>query len=174
MVPCHSRLFFALWPDDTGRASIEPFALRFHKEFGGRRTAPESQHITLAFLGQTPDARIAVLDEMSRSINTPSFKLCLTRAGGWPGGIFWLAPSLVPDELTMLGNALREGLEAGEFSFDRKPFVPHVTLLRKARGPTAEIAIDSVEWAFNDFALVKSVGGPGGVRYKVICRFPLQ
>ena len=169
-----SRLFFALWPDDDTRARAAALARRFQKDYGGREMARESLHITLVFLGQTLDSRIPGLEVIAGAIATPSFTLALTYAGGWPGGIFRLAPRQPPEELAVLVKTLRLALKSDGFFFDGKPFVPHMTLLRKARTQPAEIGITPVEFFVRDFVLVRTQPEENGVRHEVIGRFPLS
>ena len=168
------RHFFALWPDDGTRDRVIELSRRLHADYGGRLVARESLHMTLAFLGETLTSRIPTLEAMGRGITTASFNLALTHAGGWPGGIVWLAPGDLPKELAALTVALRVALQSAGFRFDAKRFVPHMTLLRKAHGKPAEMAIAPLEFAVRDFVLVRTLPVDSGVRYEVVSRFPLD
>jgi 2'-5' RNA ligase len=169
-----SKLFFALWPDDNSRAEIAGLTSQFQHDYGGRAVPRESLHITLAFLGETPNAALTDLNAIGSGIKTPSFRLTLTRAGSWPGGIFWLAPEESPSPLFGLVSALRDQLKAAHIFFDAKRFVPHMTLLRKARARGVETAIVPMALDFRDFVLVHSLRDEGRVRYEVVGRFPLE
>ena len=173
MLPDSSRLFFAIWPDDATRDRVAGLARGFHQDYGGKQMTRESLHLTLAFLGQTLDSRIAELQAIGCSIATPPFELILSRAGTWSGGIFWLAPDQSTPPLITLVTALHSGLASGGFAFDEKPFVPHVTLLRKVQNRPVDMTVAPIKFAIGDFALVRSLPAPQGVRYELIDRFAL-
>ncbi len=134
------RLFFALWPDEAVRAQLAHWARELHAVCGGRPTRPENLHVTLAFLGNVEDARVAEVERAASEV-TP----CST--------------SLVAE--------LRSALARSRIAFDSKGFVSHVTLLRDAREPREMPALDPIEWRLDGFALVRSVALPQGSRYEI-------
>ena len=69
---------------------------------------------------------------------------------------------------------LRANLEAAAIRFDPKPFVSHVTLVRKSEGLGGAPHWKPLVWEVRDFALVRSVPVDGGVRYEVMERFAAQ
>ena len=71
---------------------------------------------------------------------------------------------------------LQEGLRKVGFSFDDRPvFAPHVTLLRNARCNEVEMpSLTPLEWAADEFVLVKSVTTDAGATYEVIGRWGLS
>jgi 2'-5' RNA ligase len=94
--------------------------------------------------------------------------VALDRIGAFRGAnVTWLAPSAPPPWLGPLAEAVRRGLDEAGIAYDRKPFVPHLTLARGARAPAAEVEPLVVSgWRV---ALVAS-GGPAasGGRYRVL------
>lgn len=169
-----SRLFFALWPDESTRAKVAGLAERFHGDYGGKQVMPESLHMTLAFLGETLNSRLLELEAIGNRINIPAFTVTLDYAGAWRGGIFWLAPSESPPALMDLVSLLRNELKAEKFSFDDKCFTPHMTLLRGAENATRSITFTPISFIAEDFALVRTVPRKRGVRHEIIARFPLH
>ncbi|HVK56977.1 MAG TPA: RNA 2',3'-cyclic phosphodiesterase [Burkholderiales bacterium] len=167
-----SRLFFAVWPDEVACDKVAVLTERFHDEYGGRPVARDSLHVTLAFLGETPNSRLPDLISIGHSIVIPPFDLKLSRAGCWSGGIFWLAPSEPPPALMSLAATLTEKLQAAAISFDTKRFAPHMTLLRRAGFRGQEMAISPVEFSVSDFVLVHSAKSSAGARYEIVERFP--
>lgn len=168
-----SRLFFALWPNKATRETVIELRKEFHDQYGGRAVPAEALHITLAFLGETPNARFAELSAIGRSVMTPSFQLTLSRAGCWSGGIFWLAPIEPPLALIALVMSLHGALKAEKVLFDNKRFVPHMTLLRRAGSRGTEMMVAPIELSVQDFVLVQALRTEKGARYEVIERFPL-
>ena len=168
------RLFFALWPSAAVSAGLDEAGKRLHGVCDGRRTRMETIHLTLAFLGEVGAERIGDLLALAGDIRAPAFGLNLTRFGWWPHNrIVWAAPDETPVELMMLVDALRERLLGTGFCLDAKPFVPHVTLLRKADCRESPLPVGEVEWRVEDFVLVRSVPGESGSAYEVLGRWPL-
>jgi 2'-5' RNA ligase len=65
-------------------------------------------------------------------------------------------------------------LEQTGIPFDKRPYVPHVTLLRKAgRGPEKG-GLPGAEWTVKEFVLVRSVPDREGAAYEVIGRWSLE
>jgi 2'-5' RNA ligase len=156
--PPRLRLFFALWPDDATRAGLAERARALHHAAGGRATRPRSIHLTLAFLGNCDPARLDEVQRAASRVRVRSFELVLDAAGLWhQNRIAWVGARVVPPELAVLVADLRDALEHARVVFDPKPFVPHVTLVRKAR-PNARLpAIEPIGWPVSEFVLVRSV-----------------
>ena len=55
------RVFFALWPDDEIARQFDEAGRMAHQSLGGRRMRRETLHLTLAFIGDVPPARLADL-----------------------------------------------------------------------------------------------------------------
>src|SRR5690606_7323542 len=56
--PAGRRVFFALWPDARTAAVLSGWAQDAHAMCGGRIMRPDTLHLTLAFLGMVPHARV--------------------------------------------------------------------------------------------------------------------
>jgi 2'-5' RNA ligase len=172
--PATTRLFFALWPGAAASAALAEAGERLHEVCGGRRTRAETIHLTLAFLGEVEPERIDELLALAGEIRASAFGFNLTRFGWWPHNrIVWAAPAETPAELTLLVEALRERLLGARVRFDTKPFVPHVTLLRKADCRKSPLPPGEIVWRAEDFVLVRSVPGESGSAYEVVGRWPL-
>ena len=170
----HSRLFFALWPDEAARQRIVVLAEQFHRRYGGRRVATPSLHITLAFLGNTLDTRVPALQGLARELDAAAFDLTLGFAGAWNKGVFWLAPQETPAELTHLVVQLHHQLREAGIPFANQSFAPHLTLMRSAKYADGPMPIEPIELKVEDFVLVRTVFVAGGVRHDALARFPLQ
>lgn len=162
------RLFFALWPDDAVRAALAEWATTLHRACGGRPTRPGNLHMTLAFLGDTELARCTELKRVAGGVMPRRFELRVDQPGYWKHNrIAWAGASENPPELAGMVGALREALTEASFRFDAKPFVAHVTLLRKATPPAEMPLLPPIVWRGNGFALVRSVPGARGSDYVV-------
>lgn len=162
------RLFFALWPDDGVRAALARWALAIQHVAGGRATRTESIHLTLAFLGAVEPARLKELKAAAASVAVRPFELVLDAAGCWKHNrIAWAGATATPPVLGTLVSDLRTALAGAGFLFDPKPFVPHLTLVRKAQPGFALPALESVPWRVTGFVLVRSVMQAAGSRYAI-------
>ena len=167
------RLFFALWPPEDLQAKLAAWA---NKAAGkGRAMRRENIHLTLAFLGATEPALLAVISERARAVRFEHLQLRLDRVVYWKHNhIVWCGPDEDPPALTAMVADLRAKLDAAAIRFDPKPFVSHLTLVRKSLGLAGAPRWKPLVWDVRDFALVRSVPVDGGVRYEVMERFAAQ
>lgn len=165
------RLFFALWPDDATRDALASAAALLNLR-DGRPAQRADLHMTLAFLGEVPEARVAALCAMAGGLRVSSFELGISAAGWWRRSrLAWLAPATVPPALTALGMALQQG--AGIAAEGVASYRPHVTVARGVRRPPGLLASFSVPWAARDFVLVSSNSASTGPRYQTLAQWPL-
>lgn len=93
----------------------------------GNYTPPENFHLTLAFIGDysEPDSVLEVLE----SLCFDPFELHLRGIGSF--GELWWAGLEENQELSNLVRQLRQKLAQAGIPFDKKKFLPHITLVRK-------------------------------------------
>jgi len=162
------RLFFALWPDAAVRGALAAWATALQRVCGGRPTRSNNLHMTLAFLGDTALARVEELKRIAGDVTPRGFELLVDQPGYWKHNrIAWAGASGDPSALTEMVVDLRAALQAAKFRFDAKPFVSHVTLLRKAHAPAKMPALTPIVWRGSGFALIRSAPGPNGTEYTV-------
>lgn len=172
--PTTVRVFFALWPDAGVRSALDRLGKEMHGLCGGRRTRAESIHLTLAFLGEVETARVAELQTLAAQRQFNAFDLELSHTGWWRHNrIAWVAPETMPQALNDLVSELQSRLTSAGFVVDRRAYLPHVTLLRKADCRHALTTMQPLRWAVRDFVLVKSVAVENGTAYEVIGRWQL-
>lgn len=132
----------------------------------------DTLHLTMAFLGQTPDSQIPFLADIGLACarTAAPFDLALDHLGYWARKhLVWAGPRVVPEALSQLAEALAGRL--GDALDDRR-FNPHVTLVRRAGG-VAELPAPTLSWRVDALCLVRSVSAPSGVRYDTIGRWAL-
>ncbi|MFA5083178.1 MAG: RNA 2',3'-cyclic phosphodiesterase, partial [Hydrogenophilaceae bacterium] len=168
------------------KARLAEAGQHLHKFMPGRLTRPETIHLTLVFIGDLVRDRIPELIERLNRIEAPSFRVDFDRADCWHHNhIVYLAPSQPPEALFSLVMQLESALDELAIPFDRRPYKPHVTLIRKAECPKANPAggrvsdspewgdIRPIMWSAERFVLVESVSIPVGVRYDKLGSFGL-
>ena len=152
---------------------MHAWALEAQRSTGGRVLRTESIHLTLAFLGEVDEARIAELKGLS--VKSARHELPVEQARHWSRNqIVWVGPSEIPDALSALAGNLNETLLAKGFRIEKREFAAHVTLIRKARKRIPLPSLPAVSWPVNEFLLVRSQLSPDGSRYEIVTRFPLN
>jgi 2'-5' RNA ligase len=182
------RLFIAipLPPDLALRASeILPTALP-----GLRRVKPENLHITLAFLGWTPDERLGEVTAAATEGAAPvaPFTLAFDRPGRFPERgrprVVWLGMAEGAPSVRELGAGVYAGLRSRALRFDDRPLAPHLTLARVAEDASAaeaktvgaaleDLDVPSLAFEVGEIAVVQSVLSPKGPRYTALATVPL-
>ncbi len=182
------RLFIAiaLPPNLAARASeILPTSLP-----ALRRVKPENFHLTLAFLGQTPDERLGEVSETAReaAASVSRFALTFDRAGRFPDRgrprVVWLGVAEGAASVLELGEGVYAGLRRRGLHFEDRPQSPHLTLARVAEDASAaaartvgaaldDLTIGSLRFEVSEIAVVQSVLSPKGARYTALATVPL-
>lgn len=161
------RVFFAVWPDETAAAALHGIAADAGKTCGGRLMRRETLHLTLAFLGELGDRRVAEAKRIADGIRMEDFDLALDRLGYWKRNRILWAGGVSP-RLTLLAKDLGDGLRAAGFALEARPFVAHLTLRRDARCEEMPALDQAVAWPVREFVLAQSRDG----RYDIIGRWP--
>jgi RNA 2',3'-cyclic 3'-phosphodiesterase len=166
------RLFVAFpLPRDTA----ERLAAWRREEFGGvhdaRLVPVENLHVTLAFLGSTPRAEIgriaSVLRDVAGGASRPVLSPTRYRETRSVGMV------VLDDEggrATTLAGELGAGLERlGVYRRERRPWLPHVTVLRFRRAPRLDPSLpDLGRVSPSEVALYHSVLRPNGAQHEII------
>lgn len=167
------RLFFALRPDPALGERLAALAEQARRHCGGRATPRASLHLTLAFLGEVPESRLDALIRLTEAFPCPAGSWSADRYGSFPhGGIVWLGSSRPCPPLESLHRDLWQALTPQGFAPPRRPFLPHVTLLRHAapekRDPCvlARLPRPRLDWHYTGIELVQSVAEGGRHRYR--------
>ena len=105
-------------------------------ELGGRYVAPDSFHVTLAFLGEVEGARLPALAQICGEVflGHAPFRATLAGLGCFKDSsraVLWQGFDRGAKELGELAHDLRARLADEGFAFDRTGFLPHVTLMRR-------------------------------------------
>lgn len=180
--PATARVFFALWPSTELADHLGQIACDAAARFGGRATRPDSIHLTLAFLGNVPEACLPELLAAAASVSAEAFILGINRLDFWGHNhLLWAGCTVPPTQLAALVAALREALVAAGFKAGRAggEFSPHVSLVRRVpEGAVSSSAcpmpIGELRWSCSRFVLVRSQLTATGSNYRIIGEFPLS
>jgi 2'-5' RNA ligase len=154
-----------------------------------RPVAPESLHVTLAFLGHRPEEEIeAIAEVVRRSVAPAPWVELLDPVGRPPRGRarLYALPALSPGA-EALQAGLQQGLvEAGFYEPEKRPFWPHVTVARvrsEARGSRRPAVVSEAPGPIPlelaeprtsvRMTLYRSDLQPGGARYVPLAQVEL-
>lgn len=173
------RVFFALWPGADAATALLREAQAAKALYGGRPMRLDTLHLTLAFIGDWPCARLPRLHAAAACVTGPAVAVRLDYRAGWRhNGIVWAGMTHPDPALLVLAARLSGALRDAGVPLERRPFQPHVTLLRNSAGaaPAWHEArpMTVIEWVAQEFVLVASRRDDGGrARYDVLARWPL-
>jgi 2'-5' RNA ligase len=164
------RLFFALGCPLELAEAITTWRSSLHVH--GRPVAAANLHLTLAFLGQQPRARVAELQGLADGLRATAFELHLDRLGRHRNGLLYLAPSHTPEALLELVERLCSNLSSAAIQLDNRPFRAHLSLLRRC--PMQPIdANPCFDWSVTRFSLFASEQSTRGTHYRPLHTWPL-
>ncbi|UCV17436.1 RNA 2',3'-cyclic phosphodiesterase [Ferribacterium limneticum] len=150
--------------------------------FGGRATRRDTIHLTLAFLGNVPEARLPELSKAVTSLRAEPFAINVNQLGFWAHNhLLWAGCKAPSAHLDALSSQLRQALARAGFRVggEGRDFVPHVTLVRRVpevTEPSESHPLPSIEpfiWCNERFVLVCSTLSALGSSYRIIDEFPL-
>lgn len=176
------RAFLALPLPDVLRSSlmVQQFVLPLP-----RKADPDSFHLTLVFLGDTPEPVLEELDLALSALRLPGFSLTLKGLGLFGGAdphTAWAGVDPVPGLIRLQAKVEHLARQAG-CRVERRRFTPHVTLGRfsrlslEARLPLeraiAESRFDAPPAQIEGFSLYRSTLTKSGSRYDELAYYPL-
>ncbi len=125
------RLFIAIPMSPSLKETLLSAMERLKKQGVRGRYAPlQNLHLTLAFIGEVPDA--APIIAALRKVRFRPFRLTLS--GTVTFGNILCAGVSGSAALLSLAEEIRRQLDAAGISYDRKQFKPHITLIRNMAG----------------------------------------
>lgn len=165
------RCFVALLPGQESRPALDALQSRAARAYPRARVVhPADLHLTLAFIGELPEARAKVLAAALAQHPAPGgHPWRLDHLGAFaPARVLW-AGGPPHAALDALARDVRAWLDAERVNYDGKRFVPHFTLLRKLTPAAAEVATGAIEppiaWTLSAPVLMAARPSPGAPRY---------
>lgn len=194
--PGTSRLFVAVpVADDVRRAvgelmeAVAGAPIEERAPGQPRWVRADGLHLTLRFLGATPDERRPALATalLAAAQGVVSFRIVLSGGGAFPNPslprVLWLGISEGEAQLADLARRLDDQLAPLGWPRERRPFAAHLTLARTDGVPGAderarrlvELARDvELSWQADRLALYRSTLGRGPARYEVVAEAPFS
>ena len=162
------RLFVAIQLADDMKKTIAG-TLHTMKQKGvrGNYVPLQNLHLTVAFIGETDDPG-AVKDALA-GISFKPFKLALSELGTF-GDLLWVGMK-GNQGLSAAVKSVRDALDAAGIDYDRKKFVPHITIIRKASGSWKQVPAPKGEMMVKKISLMKTTFKDGKPVYSEVCSF---
>ena len=130
------RLFVAIQFDSEVKDRIQTVQERLRcLDNCANFTRRENLHLTLAFLGETPEARLRDIEGAMRAVETVPLELCFDRTGRFrqrDSELWWIGVRK-NRELERMQAELTARLRSAGFSLEERTFHPHLTLAREVR-----------------------------------------
>ena len=163
------RIFIALQFEETFRQALLDVQ-RALKNCGikGNYTKPENLHLTLVFIGEYGNPQ-NILDAL-HYIKFAPFELSLNGIRRFET-ILWAGLS-ASEQLSQNVKRIRRALAEQKIPFDRKKFMPHITLIRQyhlTKGTEfPDIVMPHPSMKVTDFSVMRSERGKNGMIYTEI------
>jgi RNA 2',3'-cyclic 3'-phosphodiesterase len=164
------RCFVAAWPDHETRGKLAKLALELAPHCDSSRALrPENLHLTLAFIGNLPETTTARVAGAIQRLRLAPFVWRLDNIVHFARPGVLAAAGKHDASLGLLAAAARGALDQLAVDYDRKPFLPHVTLLRKVAGYDGRYAFaPAIDWRIDNVALYQSTQGAAGATYQPV------
>ena len=130
----------------------------------GQYAPAENLHLTLAFIGETD--RLPEILEAVQSVRFKPFKLSLSELGNFGEIVFCGAKG--NQGLSELAKEVRAVLDAAGIGYDKKGFLPHITLIRKASGNYRTVQAPKGMMMVKSISVMKSEVKDGKRRYTAV------
>jgi len=152
------RLFTALWPGPAPRSTLAALRDAWSWPAGAKPVPDEKLHATLHFIGRFPRERLEALGCALDTVPIAPLRLDLAASEVWRGGIAVATLAESPALLELHGR-LGAALVGLGVPLEERPYRPHVTMARAARGARPPATLPALDWRPDGFALVASRGG---------------
>jgi 2'-5' RNA ligase len=174
------RLFVAAELPEPLRDALSETSAALRESVAGRYVAPDSLHVTLAFLGEVdvPSVGEAVAAVEEACACQVPFRVSLGGFGSFGRArkaLLWQGFAQGVDELGALAGDVRECLSLHGLAYDSAAFVPHVTLMRNADLSEGPLPMPVVERGVVDTVCLfrSDLSGPRP-RYEALARVTLM
>lgn len=137
------------------------------KGLKGNFTPAQNLHLTLCFIGETKDKDI-IIDAL-KTVKYKPFKLSTADLGNFSDLLY--VGTRGGQAINTLVADIKSALKDAGISFDDQKFVPHVTLVRKARGMSFKQIVPKSEMMVKKISLMKSENVKGKMVYTEVWSF---
>lgn len=147
------RLFIAIMLSDDMKKSVIGTMHELKKaDVRGSYVPAQNLHVTLAFIGETKDA--AAIKAAMQTISCKPFRMAFADMGVFDN-LLWVGIK-GNQGLNKLAKYVGTALDEAQIPYDRKKFVPHVTIIRNMGGPWKKVSPPKADMTVKKVSLMKS------------------
>ena len=180
------RLFFAASVPSELLGSVQGRVAGIKNAFPQARwIAPANQHLTLKFLGATPEESLEDVLRTGASVarGQPGAAVSLSKLGVFPSPrrarVLWLGVDDPAGVLAALAQGLSDALEPLGFPAEARGFTPHLTLARFKSpvklAPDCSVDLGGLApFEVSELGLWRSHLSPKGAHYELLATLPLN
>ncbi len=164
------RVFVAIRFSPAVRAVLLDAVDALRRQGQGTFTRPENLHLTLAFLGEVEDPA-PVREALAAVCTGGAFSLTVEGLGRFED--LWWAGVRDNERLEALALRVQNALRQAGFPIERRPWRPHITLVRRWRGPKPCLTVPDAPMRVERVSLMKSERVDGRLVYTELWDFRL-
>ena len=164
------RLFVAIRPSPAVRDVLLDAEAALRRQGRGTFTRPENLHLTLAFLGEAESAAPA---QAALEATCTGGAVSLTVGGLGHFDDIWWAGVRENARLEALALGVQDALRQAGYPVERRPWRPHITLVRRWRGPRPRLTVPDTSMRVERVSLMKSERVEGKLVYTELWAFRL-
>jgi 2'-5' RNA ligase len=169
------RYFFALVPSKEVADLVCKQAKLQFDEPGVKLVPKPNLHLTLSYLGNVPPDFLQEAMRIASPLKTKAFDLSINQTEVWTRKkIGVLETNKPPSEFLQLVENLNHNLISAGYRPPSRPFLPHITVVKKWPEKQVKRAMEPIYWSIDSFCLMKSTSKKGSVHYEVIAEWPLS
>ncbi|MCR5650203.1 MAG: RNA 2',3'-cyclic phosphodiesterase [Lachnospiraceae bacterium] len=159
------RLFVAIeLSDEMKKAAVSIMHELKQNGIKGNYSPVQNLHVTLCFIGEVPDSR--PVEEALSSVSYKPFKLGFTEMGNFGDTIH--IGTRGGQGISSLAAGIRKAFDDAGIEYDRKKFVPHITLVRKASKIPGNKKVQPVDMMVKRISVMRSDRVDGKMKYTEI------
>ena len=164
------RLFVAIRPSPAVRDALLAAQETLRPQGRGAFTRPENLHLTLAFLGEAESAAPAQA-ALEAACTGGAFSLTVGGLGHFDD--IWWAGVRENARLEALALGVQDALRQAGYPVERRPWRPHITLVRRWRGPEPRLTVPDTAMQAERVSLMRSDRVEGKLVYTEVSAFRL-
>ena len=168
------RYFFGLNLANSNKQDIANWRKQYLPN-DTKSVTSENFHITLLFLGNVDEETMSLCVKAVNHIYAEQFSISLNNIGFWakPKVLFLGSDRVANNLVTLVEKLTNIALELA-VNIQQRPYIPHLTLCRKAKHLPDVLVSPNFNIEFSSFCLYESISTDQGVKYKVIHSWPLR
>lgn len=159
---------------EEARAALSAARAFWEKSVQAKFCDADLYHLTLVFIGNVEPERVSALKKTLEKVRWDPFAFRIGEPGSFEKGILFAGVEEPCLGLYALQGAIAQALREDGWTFEDRPYRPHITMARQAKGFGAPPEMEPVRVPVEKFALFESARVDGRLCYTPIARWEAQ